>query len=151
MSQKTLARLRGRLKPLAIKRMPLARFGKPLELAKAHWALGGASISALALPATLHASLLARLDRLGSARETAQIGAVLGRGFSYALLQSVAGLDDGSNPSARQSGLQFEDLGVVWRDDQDVGEDQWGSVSLPVDPSRVRGQDVGHLLRPKRP
>jgi DNA ligase D-like protein (predicted ligase) len=42
--QKTLATLHARLKPLAIKRMPLAapppretRFGKPLELAKAHW------------------------------------------------------------------------------------------------------------------
>ena len=29
---------------------------------------------------------------------------------------------DGSNPSARQSGLQLEDLGIVWRDDEDVGE-----------------------------
>ena len=29
---------------------------------------------------------------------------------------------DGSNPSARQSGLQLKDLGVVWRDDKDVGE-----------------------------
>jgi hypothetical protein len=29
---------------------------------------------------------------------------------------------NGSNPSARQSGLQFEDLGIVWRDDEDVGE-----------------------------
>ena len=49
---------------------------------------------AQAIPPTLQQSLAARLDRLGSARETAQIGAVLGRGFSYALLQSVAGLGD---------------------------------------------------------
>ena len=48
----------------------------------------------------LQQSLAARLDRLGSARETAQIGAVLGRGFSYALLQSVAGLDEGALQSA---------------------------------------------------
>ena len=41
---------------------------------------------AQAIPPTLQQSLAARLDRLGSARETAQIGAVLGRGFSYALL-----------------------------------------------------------------
>ena len=46
---------------------------------------------AQAIPPTLQQSLAARLDRLGAARETAQIGAVLGRGFSYALLQSVAG------------------------------------------------------------
>jgi predicted ATPase len=51
---------------------------------------------AQAIPPTLQQSLAARLDRLGSARETAQIGAVLGRGFSYALLQSVAGLDEGA-------------------------------------------------------
>ena len=36
---------------------------------------------AQAIPPTLQQSLAARLDRLGSARETAQIGAVLGRGF----------------------------------------------------------------------
>ena len=51
---------------------------------------------AQAIPPTLQQSLAARLDRLGSARETAQIGAVLGRGFSYALVQSVAGLDEGA-------------------------------------------------------
>ena len=55
---------------------------------------------AQAIPPTLQQSLAARLDRLGPARETAQIGAVLGRGFSYALLQSVAGLDEGALRSA---------------------------------------------------
>src|SRR5262249_44841379 len=39
---------------------------------------------------SLHASLMARLDRLGSAREVAQIGAAIGREFSYTLLASVA-------------------------------------------------------------
>jgi tetratricopeptide (TPR) repeat protein len=43
-----------------------------------------------AIPPTLRQSLAARLDRLGSAREIAQIGAVLGRGFSYDLLREVA-------------------------------------------------------------
>ena len=38
---------------------------------------------AQAIPPTLQQSLAARLDRLGAARETAQIGAVLGRDFSY--------------------------------------------------------------------
>ena len=46
---------------------------------------------ALAVPASLHASLMARLDRLGSAKEAAQIGAAIGREFSHALLTSVAG------------------------------------------------------------
>jgi class 3 adenylate cyclase/predicted ATPase len=44
---------------------------------------------ALAVPASLHASLMARLDRLGPARELAQIGAVIGREFSHALLAAV--------------------------------------------------------------
>ena len=43
-----------------------------------------------AVPATLKDSLMARLDRLGEARETAQIAAVLGRQFSLALLDAVA-------------------------------------------------------------
>jgi class 3 adenylate cyclase/predicted ATPase len=44
---------------------------------------------ALAVPASLYASLMARLDRLGSAKEVAQIGAVIGREFSEALLAAV--------------------------------------------------------------
>ena len=47
-----------------------------------------------AIPPTLQQSLMARLDRLGPAREVAQIGAVIGRDFSYALLRAVAGMDD---------------------------------------------------------
>ena len=46
--------------------------------------------SALAIPATLHASLMARLDRLGAvAREVAQIGAAIGREFSYEVLAPI--------------------------------------------------------------
>ena len=41
------------------------------------------------VPASLHASLMARLDRLGPAKEVAQIGAAVGREFSHALLQAV--------------------------------------------------------------
>jgi predicted ATPase len=47
-----------------------------------------------AIPPTLQQSLTARLDRLGPAREVAQIGAVIGRDFSYPLLRAVAGMDD---------------------------------------------------------
>ena len=47
-----------------------------------------------AIPPTLQQSLAARLDRLGEAREVAQIGAVLGRDFTYALLSSVGEIDD---------------------------------------------------------
>ena len=43
----------------------------------------------LAVPGSLHASLMARLDRLGHAKELAQIGAAIGREFSHALLASL--------------------------------------------------------------
>ena len=48
----------------------------------------------LAIPATLQDSLMARLDRLAPVKEVAQIGAAIGRDFSYALLRIVAGRDD---------------------------------------------------------
>ena len=46
------------------------------------------------IPPTLQQSLTARLDRLGSAREVAQIGAVIGRDFSYMLIHAVAGMEE---------------------------------------------------------
>jgi class 3 adenylate cyclase/predicted ATPase len=55
-----------------------------------------------AIPPTLQQSLTARLDRLGPAREVAQIGAVIGRSFSYGLLRDVAGIAD----AALQVGLE---------------------------------------------
>ena len=47
--------------------------------------------STLAVPASLHASLMARLDRLGPAKEVAQIGAAIGREFSHPVLAAVVG------------------------------------------------------------
>ncbi len=47
---------------------------------------------ALAVPRTLQASLMARLDRLPAAKQVAQIGAVIGREFSHNLLIAAAGL-----------------------------------------------------------
>jgi class 3 adenylate cyclase/predicted ATPase len=49
---------------------------------------------AVAVPASLHASLMARLDRLGPAKGVAQIGAAIGREFSYGLIKQVARLTD---------------------------------------------------------
>ncbi len=54
----------------------------------------GVEGGAQAIPPTLQQSLAARLDRLGAAREIAQIGAVLGRGFSHALLYEVARMEE---------------------------------------------------------
>lgn len=48
----------------------------------------------LAIPATLQDSLTARLDRLSTVREVAQLGATLGRAFSYELLRAVATVED---------------------------------------------------------
>jgi class 3 adenylate cyclase/predicted ATPase len=53
---------------------------------------GGCGIKAI--PPTLQQLLMARLDRLGPAREVAQVGSVIGRGFSYSLLRAVAGMED---------------------------------------------------------
>ena len=50
---------------------------------------GAVPSPALAVPASLHASLMARLDRLGPAKEVAQIGAAIGREFSHVLLSAV--------------------------------------------------------------
>jgi hypothetical protein len=54
-----------------------------------HYELTG-PLSAVAIPMTLQDSLMARLDRLGTAKGIAQWGATLGRQFSYALLQAVS-------------------------------------------------------------
>src|SRR5262249_18471621 len=48
----------------------------------------------LAIPTTLHDSLMARLDRLGTVKALAQLGATLGREFAYALLQAVSPWDE---------------------------------------------------------
>jgi class 3 adenylate cyclase/DNA-binding winged helix-turn-helix (wHTH) protein/tetratricopeptide (TPR) repeat protein len=48
------------------------------------------TLPSLAIPTTLHDSLMARLDRLGNAKEVAQLGATLGRTFPYELLRAVS-------------------------------------------------------------
>ncbi len=66
--------------------------GVPLfveELARSVLESGDARLSGREIPVTLHDSLMARLDRLGPAKEVAQIGAVIGAEFSYELLHAV--------------------------------------------------------------
>src|SRR5262249_57470245 len=58
-----------------------------------HYALTG-SFSTLAIPTTLQDSLMARLDRLVTAKAVAQYAAVIGRQFSYDLLQVVSQVDE---------------------------------------------------------
>jgi len=58
-----------------------------------HYVLTG-PLPPLAIPSTLHDALMARLDRLSTARALVQLGAVLGREFAYDLLQAVAPVDE---------------------------------------------------------
>jgi predicted ATPase len=48
----------------------------------------------LAIPATLHDSLMARLDRMETAKQVVQLGAVVGREFAYELIQAVSPVDE---------------------------------------------------------
>jgi predicted ATPase len=64
-----------------------------LEEQEDRYALHG-PLPPLAIPATLHDALLARLDRLAAAKVVAQLGATIGRTFAYDVVQAVAPLDD---------------------------------------------------------
>ena len=74
--------------PLFIEEMTKAVLEAGSEVA-AEWTAAAIPSPALAVPASLQASLMARLDRLGPAKEVAQIGAAIGREFSHALLAAV--------------------------------------------------------------
>jgi predicted ATPase len=66
-----------------------------LRKGETHYELTG-PLPPLAIPSTLHDSLRARLDRLAPVREVVQVGATLGREFSYELLHAVSPLDEGT-------------------------------------------------------
>lgn len=71
--------------------------GVPLfaeELTRAVLERSGAEAPAREIPSTLHGLLTARLDRLGAAREVAQVGSVIGSEFSWALLRAVVPIED---------------------------------------------------------
>src|SRR5262252_1813785 len=75
------------------------------------WRLAG-PLPPFAIPETLQDSLAARLDRLAPVKEIAQIGAAIGREFSYALIRAVAGRDE---PGLRAALLQLEEAEVLFR------------------------------------
>jgi predicted ATPase len=74
--------------PLFIEEMTKAVLEAESEGAAEH-TVAAVPSPAQAVPASLHASLMARLDRLGPAKEVAQIGAAIGREFSHAVLAAV--------------------------------------------------------------
>jgi class 3 adenylate cyclase/predicted ATPase len=85
--------------------------GVPLfveELTRAVLEGGSARVTGREIPATLHDSLMARLDRLGPAKEVVQIGAVLGSEFSYGLLHAVHPIPDEDLQRAIQSATDAE-------------------------------------------
>ncbi len=80
-----------------------------LRLTDRGYALRG-PLPSLSVPSTLKDSLMERLDRLGTAKEVAQTGAVFGRQFSIALLASVSFL----SPTVLQAGLdQLSSAGII--------------------------------------
>ena len=70
-----------------------------LENAVDRWRLAG-TLTPLAIPATLHDSLMARLDRLAPVKQVAQIAAAIGREFPHDLLAAVCQLDDAALATA---------------------------------------------------
>jgi class 3 adenylate cyclase/predicted ATPase len=85
--------------PLFVEEMTKAVLEAESE-AEARQTAAAVAPSALAVPASLHASLMARLDRLGPAKDVAQIGATIGREFSHMLLGAVAGKPEAALASA---------------------------------------------------
>jgi class 3 adenylate cyclase/tetratricopeptide (TPR) repeat protein len=66
----------------------------------------------LAIPETLQDSLMARLDRLAPVKEIAQIGAAIGREFSYSLVRALVGRDE---TALKHALAQLEQAGLVFR------------------------------------
>src|SRR5262249_38213502 len=66
------------------------------------------SLSSLTIPTTLHDSLMARLDRLGTTKGIAQLGATIGRQFSYELLHVISRLDEASLQCALERLVEAE-------------------------------------------
>src|SRR5690242_17343093 len=80
---------------------------------RGHVSISAVPPSSLAVPATLHASLLGRLDRLGpAAKNVAQVGAAIGRDFSYELLAAIAPL---AEPELQEALRRLVDAGLVFQ------------------------------------
>ncbi len=95
----------------------------------------------LAVPATLHDSLMARLDRLASVREVAQIGAVIGREFSHEVLAAAAGMSEAELEMATE---QLVAAGLVFR------RGGSGEVSYAFKHALVQDAAYGSLLLSRR-
>jgi class 3 adenylate cyclase len=74
--------------------------GVPLFIEELTKSVLESGVPAVGIPTTLHDSLMARLDRLSSARRVAQIGAAIGREFPYALVRTVSRIPEDDLRSA---------------------------------------------------
>jgi predicted ATPase len=80
---------------------------------RGHASISAVPASSLAVPATLHASLLGRLDRLGPAtKNVAQVGAAIGRDFSYELLAAAVQL---AEPELQEALRRLVEAGLVFQ------------------------------------
>lgn len=103
------------LSPVLMERIVTLSEGVPLYAEQITRSVIDAPASAtyLEVPATLHASLMSRLDRMGTAKAVAQTAALLGREFSGALLHAVCGLPEGEMARALQNLVQGDVLAPV--------------------------------------
>lgn len=90
--------------PLFLEELTKAALESGCEEAQ-HRHLSRAPVSNIRVPRTLHDSLLARLDRLGAQKQVAQVGAVIGRSFTFKLLSALLPQD--------QSGLEQALQGLI--------------------------------------
>jgi predicted ATPase len=99
------------------------------------------ALTPLAIPSTLHDSLTARLDRLSPIKETAQIGAAIGREFSQALLEAVSPVKGAALAEALQQLMEAELIYV---------RGSAPNVSYVFKHALVQDAAYGSLLRSRR-
>jgi class 3 adenylate cyclase/predicted ATPase len=80
--------------PLFVEEMTKAVLGSSVLRADGDCYTLTGPLSEISIPVSLHESLMARLDRLPTLREVAQLGAVLGRDFAYEMLRAITSLDE---------------------------------------------------------
>ena len=80
--------------PLFVEEMTKAVLGSSVLRAEGDRYVLTGPLSEISIPASLHELLMARLDRLPTVREVAQLGAVLGREFAYEMLRAIATIDE---------------------------------------------------------
>jgi class 3 adenylate cyclase len=98
--------------PLFVEELTKAVLESAVQVDRVASVLAPTSLAALSVPPTLHASLMARLDRLGPVpKEVAQIGAVLGREFTYELIEPLVRRDEKELQAALG---QLSDAGLLF-------------------------------------